>query len=294
MQAKAPGAASDVFLHRHSSGRFRAPASFAPASRNSTTRASRARLALRLNPLRRFSRRRKRRPHPVLLLKRRRRIGRGDHSPLPRETSLGQFAGRPIVEAVVRSLADSDQIPAAPLPAWEILNRVDMVHCRRGFVAAIAASLAALGAVAPQDCISQAQPSFALVVRLGSPPFHPAAQIKQSAMTSRRRSWRSCHPAITSAAKQKRQTIYRSHGQIIWRRRWRKGSGSGSYSRLRWTRVCTPCSTAGSLSALSSAAHAAASAVRTAGRSVCRLLTPIVYHARFCFARLLFHPSDYL
>ena len=179
MQAKAPGAASDVFLHRHSSGRFRAPASFAPVSRNSTTRASRARLALRLNPLRRFPRRRKRRPHPVLLLKRRRRIGRGDHSPLPHEASLGQLAGRPIVEAVVRGLADSNQIPAAPLPAREILNRVDMVHCRRGFVSAIAASLAALVAVAPQDCIPQAQPSLALVVRLGSPPFHPASQIKQ-------------------------------------------------------------------------------------------------------------------
>ena len=179
MQAKAPGAASDVFLHRHSSGRFRAPASFAPVSRNSTTRASRARLALRLNPFRRFSRRRKRRPHPVLLLKRRRRIGRGDHSPLPHEASLGQLAGRPIVEAVVRGLADSNQIPAAPLPAWEILDRVDMVHCRRGFVSAIAASLAALVAVAPQDCIPQAQPSLALVVRLGSPPFHPASQIKQ-------------------------------------------------------------------------------------------------------------------
>lgn len=179
MQAKAPGAASDVFSHRHSSGRFRVPASFAPASRNSTTRASRARLALRLNPLRRFSRRRKRWPHPVLLLKRRRRIGRGDHSPLPHEASLGQLSGRPIVEAVVRGLADSNQIPAAPLPAWEILNRVDMVHCRRGFVSAIAASLAALVAVAPQDCIPQAQPSLALVVRLGSPPFHPASQIKQ-------------------------------------------------------------------------------------------------------------------
>lgn len=179
MQAKAPGAASDVFLHRHSSGRFRAPASFAPVSRNSTTRASRARLVLRLNPLRRFSRRRKRRPHPVLLLKRWRRIGRGDHSPLPHEASLGQLAGRPIVEAVVRGLADSNQIPAAPLPAWEILDRVDMVHCRRGFVSAIAASLAALVAVAPQDCIPQAQPSLALVVRLGSPPFHPASQIKQ-------------------------------------------------------------------------------------------------------------------
>lgn len=179
MQAKAPGAASDVFLHRHSSGCFRAPASFAPTSRNSTTRASRARLALRLNPLRRFSRRRKRRPHPVLLLKRWRRIGRGDHSPLPREASLGQLAGRPIVEAVVRGLADSNQIPAAPLPAWEILDRVDMVHCRRGFVSAIAASLAAFVAVAPQDCIPQAQPSLALVVRLGSPPFHPASQIKQ-------------------------------------------------------------------------------------------------------------------
>ncbi len=115
----------------------------------------------------------------MLLLKRRRRIGRGDHSPLPHEASLGQLAGRPIVEAVVRGLADSNQIPAAPLPAWEILNRVDMVHCRRRFVSAIAASLAALVAVAPQDCISQAQPSLALVVRLGSPPFHPASQIKQ-------------------------------------------------------------------------------------------------------------------
>ena len=107
-------------------------------------------------------------------LKRRRRIGRGDHSPLPREPSLSQLAGRPIVEAVVRSLADSDQIPATPLPAWEVLDGIDMVDCRRSLIAAIAASLAALVAITPQDRISQMQPSFALVIR-PKPPILPSS-----------------------------------------------------------------------------------------------------------------------
>ena len=127
-------------------------------------------------PLRRFSRRRKNRPTPVHLLERRRRIGRGDHSPLPREAALGQFSGRPIVEAVVRRLADGNQIPAAPLPAWEVVHRIDMVDSGRRLVAAVAAGFTALVAIASQNRIPQMQPAFVLVVHLQSSPFHVSAE----------------------------------------------------------------------------------------------------------------------
>ena len=216
----------------------------------------------------------------VLLLKRRRRIGRGHHSTLPREAAIGQLAGRAIVKRVVRLLTDGDQIPFAPLPAGEVVHRVDVVDSGCELVASVPAGLAAAEFVAAQDCVAQVRPAFALVVHGKN----------KSAMTSRRRSWRSCHPAITSAAKQKRQTIYRHHGQIIWR--WL--SGSGSYSRLRQTRACTVCSTAGSPSALLSVAHVAMLVGRTVGKSTCHPLTPIVYHAHFCFARVLLPLSDKL
>ena len=164
-------------------------------------------LPVSLYPLPRFSRRRKECPTPVLWSERRRRVGRGDHSPLPRETSIGQLAGRAIVEAVVRRLTDRDEIPFAPLPAREVLDRVDMMHGRRQLAATVARGIAAVEFIAPQHRIAKGQPVFAFVVQAK----------KKSARTSQRRSWRLCHPAITSAAKQKRQTIYRSHGQIIWR-----------------------------------------------------------------------------
>lgn len=81
----------------------------------------------RLNPLPRFSRRRKERPTPVTLSERRRRVSRGGYPPLPGETALGQLSGHAIVKAVVRVSAHRDEIPAAPLPAGEIVNRVDVM-----------------------------------------------------------------------------------------------------------------------------------------------------------------------
>ena len=161
----------------------------------------------RLNPLPRFSRRRKECPTPVPLSERRRRVGRGGHSPLPREAAIGQLAGHAVVEAVVRCLTHSDQIPAAPLPAGEIFHRVDVVGNGGQLVPAEPCGLSASVLVTPEHRVAQVQPAFAFVIH---------GQTK-SAMTSRRRSWRSCHPAITSGAKQKRQTILRFHGQIIWR-----------------------------------------------------------------------------
>lgn len=192
---------------RHSPRRLRAGASITPAVCNSLSRAARAPCRSRVTPLPRFSRRRKRGPTPVLWSERRRRVGRGDHSSLPRETAISQLAGRAIVEAVVCRLTDRDEIPGAPLPAREVLDRVDMMHGRRQLAAAVARGIAAIEFIAPQHRIAQAQPALTLVVH----------EKTKSAKTSQRRSWRSCHPAITSAAKQKRQTIYRLHGQIIWR-----------------------------------------------------------------------------
>lgn len=122
---------------------------------------------------------------------------------MPCEAALGQFPGRPIVKAVVRLLAHSDQVPTAPLPAGEIVNRVNVVNCGRSFVTPITAGLSASVAVAPQDRVPQAQPAFAFVIH---------RQIKKRHDLTRR-SWRSCHPAITSGAEQKRQMIFRFHGQ---------------------------------------------------------------------------------
>ena len=91
-----------------------------------------ARLAILPNPLPKISRRRKRCPTPVLLSERRRRGTGGGYAPLPRKTALGQLSGRAVVKAVVRVSADRDQVPAAPLPAWEIVNRVNVMRgcCR--------------------------------------------------------------------------------------------------------------------------------------------------------------------
>ena len=185
---------------------IRAGASFAPAPHDSILAHPRA-LGPSVYPLRPFSRRRKWGPTPVLRSERRRRIGRGDHSPLPREAAFGQLAGHAVMEAVMRRLADSDQVPAAPLPAGEILHRVDVMGNGRQLVPAESRGLPASVLVPPEHRITQVQPAFAFVIH---------GQTK-SAMTSRRRPWHSCHPAITSGAKQKRQTILRFHGQIIWR-----------------------------------------------------------------------------
>lgn len=81
----------------------------------------------RLNPLPRFSRRRKECPTPVPLSERRRRVSRGGYPPLPGETALGQLSGRAVVKAVVRVSAHRDEIPAAEAPAREILDWVDVV-----------------------------------------------------------------------------------------------------------------------------------------------------------------------
>lgn len=81
----------------------------------------------RLNPLSRFSRRRKECPTPVLPSERRRRVSRGGYPPLPGEAALGQLSGHAIVKAVVRVSAHRDEIPTAEAPAREILDWVDVV-----------------------------------------------------------------------------------------------------------------------------------------------------------------------
>lgn len=81
----------------------------------------------RLNPLPRFSRRRKECPTPVPLSERRRRVSRGGYPPLPGETALGQLSGHAIVKAVVRVSAHRDEIPTAEAPAREILDWVDVM-----------------------------------------------------------------------------------------------------------------------------------------------------------------------
>ena len=96
-----------------------------------------ARLAFSRYPLPRFSRRRKECPTPVPLSERRRRVSRGGYPPLPGETALGQLSGRAVVKAVVRVNADCDQVPAAPLPAGEVVNRVDVMGNGRRLAPAV-------------------------------------------------------------------------------------------------------------------------------------------------------------
>ena len=133
------------------------------AAQNHAARVA-ARPCPRRYPPRRFSRRRKDRPAPVLLLPRRRRIGRGDHSPLPRESAVSQFSGLAIVETVVRLMAHGNQVPIAPLPAGEVLHRVDVMNSIGGLVSAVTRRLAAFVLVAPKDCVPHPQPALALVV----------------------------------------------------------------------------------------------------------------------------------
>ena len=97
----------------------------------------------RLNPLPRFSRRRKECPTPVLPSERRRRVSRGGYPPLPGETALGQLSGRAVVKAVVRVNADCDQVPAAPLPAGKVVNRVDVMGNGRRLAPAVTQRLLA-------------------------------------------------------------------------------------------------------------------------------------------------------
>ena len=91
----------------------------------------------RLNPLPRFSRRRKECPTPVPLSERRRRVSRGGYPPLPGETALGQLSGHAIVKAVVRVSAHRDEIPTAEAPAREILDWVDVVGNGRRLAPAV-------------------------------------------------------------------------------------------------------------------------------------------------------------
>ena len=117
----------------------------------------------RLNPLPRFSRRRKECPTPVLLSKRRRGRSRGGYAPLPRETLFGQFSGRAIVEAVVRRLAHGDEIPAAPLPARKILDRIDVMRGDCLFAPAVPQRFLAQRLLA-QHTGAKSFPTFALVI----------------------------------------------------------------------------------------------------------------------------------
>lgn len=97
----------------------------------------------RLNPLPRFSRRRKECPTPVPLSERRRRVLRGGYPPLPGETALGQLPSRAVVKAVVRVSAHRDEIPTAETPAREILDWVDVVGNGRRLAPAVTQRLLA-------------------------------------------------------------------------------------------------------------------------------------------------------
>ena len=63
----------------------------------------------------------------MLLSERRRGRSRGGYPTLPGEAALSQLSGHAIVEAVVRVGAYRDEIPAAPAPAREIIDWVDVV-----------------------------------------------------------------------------------------------------------------------------------------------------------------------
>lgn len=73
----------------------------------------------------------------MLRSERRRRVLRGGYSSLPGEAALGELSGHAIVKAVVRVLADRDEIPAAEAPAREILDWVDVVDNGRRLALAV-------------------------------------------------------------------------------------------------------------------------------------------------------------
>ena len=122
-----------------------------------------ARLAGSRYPLPRFSRRRKEGPTPVLRSERRRRVSRGGYSSLPREAALGELSGCAVVEAVVRVGAHRDQVPAAPAPAREILDRVDVMGNGRRLSSAVPQRLLAQRLLA-EHAGPKLLPSFACVI----------------------------------------------------------------------------------------------------------------------------------
>ena len=114
----------------------------------------RARIVFLANPFRLFFRRRKCLPTPVKYSERRRRIWRGDYSSLPCKPALGELPGEPIVKSVVSRLTYGNQVPFTPLPAGEILNRINVMHRCCKLVSAKSRSISASVLVAPQHCIA--------------------------------------------------------------------------------------------------------------------------------------------
>ena len=92
------------------------------------------------------------------------RFSRGGYSSLPGQPGRRQLSGRPIVKAVVRLLADRDQIPLGPLQLRIILDRVDMVHRRCLDAPAVPHRLTAQAFVPAKDARPKRQPSLALVI----------------------------------------------------------------------------------------------------------------------------------
>ena len=140
----------------------------------------------RVYPLPPFSRRRKEGPTPVLRSEWRRGRSRGGYSSLPREAALGELSGCAVVEAVVRVGAHRDQVPAAPAPAGEVFDRIDMMRNRRFLTPAVPQRLLAQRLLT-QDAGPQGLPSFACVIH---------GKIKNAGPPSMGDS-AACRPAIT-------------------------------------------------------------------------------------------------
>lgn len=115
-------------------------------------------------PLPLFSVRRKESPSPVTEAPSVFVFRGGGYSSLPGKPGRRQLPGRPIVKAVVRLLADRDQIPLGPLQLRVILDRVDMVHRRCLDAPAVPQRLTAQAFVPVKDARPKRQPSLALVI----------------------------------------------------------------------------------------------------------------------------------
>lgn len=115
-------------------------------------------------PLPLFSVRRKESPSPVTEAPSVFVFRWGGYSSLPGQPGRRQLPGRPIVEAVVRLLADRDQIPLGPLQLRVILDRVDMMHCRCLDAPAVPQRLTAQAFVPAKHARPKRQPSLALVI----------------------------------------------------------------------------------------------------------------------------------
>lgn len=140
---------------------------------NRMTRAMRARVVcarvllacfLVAYPLPLFSVRRKESPRPVVWAFSVFDFRGGGYSFLPGQPGRRELAGCAVVEAVVRLLADRDQIPLGPLQLRIILDRIDMVDCRRLDAPTVPQRFAAQTFVPAKDPRAQRQPSLALVV----------------------------------------------------------------------------------------------------------------------------------